>query len=88
MRRAASTSLCLVLLLAAASPAFARADARPAPAQRPAALLLPVRENPDFTYLRQLPQHGFDIDDGLSKDKPLTWERRSRHRATRPACAP
>lgn len=48
--------------------------AEPAASKRPAVLLLPT-DKPDFTYLNELHQKGFDVDYGLGKDQPLTWER-------------
>ncbi|MBI2298733.1 MAG: hypothetical protein HYU66_07255 [Armatimonadetes bacterium] len=53
------------------------ATAPPAPGQtgRPAVLLLPGNNQPDFPYLTELHGKGFDLDYGLLRDKPLTWER-------------
>ncbi|MBU4366480.1 MAG: hypothetical protein KKF10_05050, partial [Verrucomicrobia bacterium] len=62
-------------LMLLASPLLAQQQpARQPQAKRPAVLLLPDNK-PDFTYLNELHAKGFDIDYGISKEKPLTWER-------------
>jgi len=67
--------LILIGVLLAAGPPVARCQTDGAAGQRPSVLLLPASVRPDHVYLAELNGKGFNIDYGISGEKPLTWER-------------